>query len=190
MNIGKAILVVTLGCAAASGARADARSDVLAGIQRCGVIHDDRVWLDCVYGANQPMRSQLGLSPAPEFQQRLVPPVGTIAAPMPIDSGAAPPVSRSAPRSNKKPGFFSKILGNAPPVSVSRMASYRYDDSGAFIVALENGQEWHQTDVEGGKAIWVKSPSAYTVTITYGSFGSYGLRTSDSPRTYKVEPLK
>jgi len=190
MQIGKTILVVALGCAAISPALADARSDVLAGIQRCGVIHDDRVWLDCVYGANQPMRGQLGLSPAPEFQQRLVPPAGTIAPPMQMDASPAPPVSRSAPRNAKKPGFFAKVLGTAPPVAVSRMASYRYDESGAFIVVLENGQEWHQTDVEGGKAIWLKKPSDYTVTISNGSFGSYGLRTSDNPRTYKVEPLK
>src|SRR6187551_3725778 len=102
MNIGKTILMAALGCVAASQAQADPRSDVLAGIQRCGVINDDRVWLDCVYGANQPMRARLGLAPAPEFQQRLVPPVqlGSIAPQM--DSGAARPTP--AP-SNKKPGF-------------------------------------------------------------------------------------
>jgi len=191
MNIGKTVLVVACGFGCLSPALGDARSDVLAGIQRCGVIHDDRVWLDCVYGANQPMRGQLGLSPAPEFQQRLVPPVqlGTIAPPLQTNADRAPAQTGPAPRSNKRPGFFSKILGTAPSVAVSRMASYRYDESGAFIVALENGQQWHQTDVQGGKAIWVKEPSAYTVTISYGSFGSYGLRTSDNPRTYKVEPL-
>ena len=58
---------------AAAGARADTRDDVLSGIERCGVIHDDRTWLDCLYGAEQPMRAHLGLPPAPEFQQRLVP---------------------------------------------------------------------------------------------------------------------
>lgn len=187
MRIGKTILVLAFGCAAASGAHADPRSDVLAGIQRCGVIHDDRVWLDCVYGANQPMRSQLGLSAAPEFQQRLVPPVqlGTVAPPPPtmVDT-------RTAPRSNKKPGFWSNLTGTAPPVAVSRMASYRYDENGAFVATLENGQIWRQTDVHGGKVAWQKGPSAYTVTIINGAFGSYGLRTDDNPRSYKVERLK
>ena len=187
MNIGKAILVVALGCAAASQAQADPRSDVLAGIQRCGVIRDDRVWLDCVYGANQPMRAQLGLSPAPESQQRLVPPVqlSTLA---PQQMAPDLPPSRTVPRT--KPGFFTRLMGTDPPLAVSRMTSYRYDESGAFIVALQNGQEWHQTDVLGGKAIWQKKPSAYTVTITNGAFGSFGLRTDDSPRTYKVVRLK
>src|ERR1700722_15691587 len=50
------------------------RDDVLFGISRCGGIADDRTWLDCVYGAAQPMRAKLGLPPAPASQQALVPP--------------------------------------------------------------------------------------------------------------------
>jgi hypothetical protein len=187
MNFGKTVLLLACVCASASQARADARSDVLAGIQRCGVIHDDRVWLDCVYGANQPMRAQLGLAPAPEFQQRLVPSVQLGAPPQQMDLASAP---RPAPRANKKPGFFSTMLGIAPPVTVSHMASYRYDDNGAFIVTLENGQEWRQTDFQGDKAIWVKNPSAYKVTISNSAFGTFTLHTDESPTTYKVERLK
>jgi hypothetical protein len=187
MNIGKTILMAALGCIAASQAQADPRSDVLAGIQRCGVINDDRVWLDCVYGANQPMRAQLGLSPAPEFQQRLVPPVQLgVVAPQPMSSNA--PSAQAVPRS--KPGFMTRMLGMDAPLAVSRMTSYRFDGSGAFIVALQNGQEWRQTDVLGGKVSWLKKPSDYTVTITKGTFGSFGLRTDDNPRSYKVERLK
>ena len=185
MRMGRTILVAALGCTAASQAWADARSDVLSGIQRCGVIHDDRVWLDCVYGANQPMRAQLGLSPAPEFQQRLVPPAGTV-TPQQMASNAPP--MRAAAR--EKPGFWNRMLGTDPPLAVSRMASYRYDQSGAFIVALDNGQEWRQTDVLGGKVVWPNKPSTYTVTITKGAFGSFGLRTDENPHSYKVERLK
>ena len=165
-------------------ALADTRDEVIAGIERCGVIHDDRVWLDCVYGANQPMRARLGLQPAPEFQQRLVPSVQLSSAPPPprVASRQAPP--------RKKPGFFDTLLGNAPPAAVSRMRSYRYDKGGAFIVTLENGQEWRQTDVEGGTTSWYKSPAAYTVTIVPGAFGSYSLRTADSPHSFKVERVK
>lgn len=177
---------LALACVCATPALADARSDVLAGIQRCGVIHDDRVWLDCVYGANQPMRAQLGLSPAPEFQQRLVPPVQLGVAPQQMSSSAPP--TQAVP--GTKPGFMTRMLGMDPPLAVSRMTSYRFDGSGAFIVALQNGQEWRQTDVLGGKVSWTKKPSAYTVTITKGTFGSFGLRTDDNPRSYKVERLK
>jgi len=56
-------------------ALADTRDEVWAAMQRCQVIQDDRAWLDCTYGAKQPMRAKLGLPPAPEYQQRLVPPL-------------------------------------------------------------------------------------------------------------------
>ena len=184
MNIPKVIPVLIL-VVAAPAAHADTRTDVIAGIERCGVMNDNKVWLDCVYGAVQPMRAQLGLQPAPEFQQRLVPPVQMAVAPAPqaLTSPARPP----APR--KKPGFFTNLL-TAPPVAVSRMASYRYEKNGAFVVALENGQQWRQTELTAGNISWRNEPSSYTVTITEGAFGSYSLRTSDNPRTYKVEPVK
>jgi hypothetical protein len=96
----------------------------------------------------------------------------------------------SRPAPHKKAGFFETLVGDAPPVAVSRMTSYRYDKGGAFIVSLENGQEWRQTNVEGGSANWIKAPAAYTVTISQGAFGSYSLRTSDTPRSFKVERIK
>ena len=175
-----------IGVAIAPQAHADTRDEIVASIQRCRVMNDKRAWLDCVYGAIQPMRAELGLQPAPEFQQRLVPPpqTATAAPPPPVHTtNARPP----APR--RKAGFFDNLL-NAPPASVSRMASYRYERNGAFVVALENGQQWRQTDAEGGTVSWRKPPANYTVTITEGAFGSYSLRTSDSRRAYRVEPVK
>ena len=75
VHIQKFMMVLAAGIlASVASAQADTRDDIIAAIQRCGVIHDNRVWLDCAYGAIQPMRAQLGLQPAPEFQQRLVPP--------------------------------------------------------------------------------------------------------------------
>jgi hypothetical protein len=188
MKFGMTILLLASACIIAPQAWADARSDVLAGIDRCGVIHDDRVWLDCVYGANQPMRAQLGLSPAPEFQQRLVPQaqLGAVAPPMLSQPPPAQVPSRPL-TSNKRPGFLARLTGDAAPAAVSRMASYHYDTNGAFIVTLENGQEWRQASAETGKVTWLKKPSAYMVTIIYGSFGTYSLRTDDSAQTYKVE---
>lgn len=188
MNIG--ISALTLACAMACIAtplKADTRDEVLAGVQRCGAIQDDRNWLDCMYGAQQPMRARLGLPPAPDFQQRLVPAVqpGTaFRAPPPASSTVAP----SPPR--RKPGFFQSLAGNAPPYAVSRMASYRYLKDGAFVVTLENGQEWRQTDPNGGTVSWTKKPSAYLARITSGSFGSFSLSTDDSPKSYKVERVR
>ena len=181
----KWVIPVLMVLAAATPAHADTREDIIAAIERCGVINDNKVWLDCAYGAIQPMRAQLGLQPAPEFQQRLVPPAQTVyaAPPPPVRAASA------APRPRKKPGFFDNLL-NAPPVTVSKMASYRYEKNGAFVIALENGQQWRQTDTAGGTVSWTRAPADYTVTVTQGAFGSYSLRTSDNPRTYKVEPVK
>jgi len=173
----------------AASANADTRDDVLSGIERCGVIHDDRTWLDCLYGAEQPMRAHLGLAPAPEFQQRLVPtgpamPVSSMPAPI---STAPPPRGATTPP-RKRAGFWSTLLGTAPPFAESRMASYRFEKSGAFVVTLENGQQWRQVDVESGSvAHWPHRPSTYKVTITQGAFGSYTLHTDDNPHIYKVE---
>lgn len=182
----KKVIPILIGVAMTSQAHADTRDDIVAGIQRCRVMNDKRMWLDCVYGAIQPMRAELGLQPAPEFQQRLVPPpqIATAAPPPPVRTSTG-----RAPASRKKAGFFDNLL-NAPPVAVSRMSAYRYERNGAFVVALENGQQWRQTDAEGGTVSWRKTPASYTVTITEGAFGSYSLRTSDSSRTYKVEPVK
>ena len=70
-----AILVLTV------AADARPRDDALAGTLRCGVIADSRQWLDCFYGAAQPVRAALGLAPALAGQ------IGLAASP---PSGGAP----------------------------------------------------------------------------------------------------
>src|SRR6185437_15796543 len=45
-------------------AEARPRDDALSGAIRCGGVADSRQWLDCYYGAAQPMRAALGLGPA------------------------------------------------------------------------------------------------------------------------------
>jgi hypothetical protein len=186
------ISVLALTCAGISIAataplKADTRDDVLAGVARCGVIQDDRVWLECVYGAQQPMRARLALPPAPEFQQRLVPPASAGGNPPAIRAVARPPAK---PVARRKPGFFESLVGDAPPFAQSRMQSYRQERSGAFVVTLENGQEWRQTDAEAGTVTWTRKPSAYLITIRQGSFGSYTLHTDTSTRSYKVERVR
>ena len=188
---GLAIAAVT------SRARADTRDDVLSAIARCNVIHDNRVWLDCVYGAQQPMRALLGLPPAPEYQQRLVPapglaPAPAIAAPRsPVPATAqARTASGPVPVRRGRAGFLGNLFGANPPVAVARMTSYRFEKSGAFVVELENGQTWRQADVEAGTANWNRPASSYTVTVTQGAFNSYRLRTADNSRTFRVERAK
>src|ERR1700761_6319687 len=63
---------------AALPATARPRDDALAGAFRCAVIGDARQWLDCYYGAAQPVRAGLGLAPATAAQVKLAlaPPAG------------------------------------------------------------------------------------------------------------------
>ena len=68
----KVILAVAIMGGAPGLAYADTREDVVAGLTRCAALTDDRQWLDCYYGAAQPMRAWLGLSPAPQSQLKLL----------------------------------------------------------------------------------------------------------------------
>ena len=76
-TISLAFLLGSLGLGALTNpVLAGPREDVISGSQRCAVNADGRSWLDCYYGAAQPMRTQLGLPPAPASQLRLVPAAG------------------------------------------------------------------------------------------------------------------
>jgi hypothetical protein len=63
---------------ASSAAQALPRDDVMANAYKCSGVGDSRLWLDCYYGAAQPVRSALGMAPVTQSQARLMaaPPVG------------------------------------------------------------------------------------------------------------------
>jgi hypothetical protein len=167
---------------------ADIRDDVLSGMQRCQAIPDDRTWLDCTYGAQQPMRAKLGLPPAPDFQLRLVPPA---AGPQqrfvpPAAGPAAVSASGPAPLPRRKPSFFQILTGSAQPLAISPLASISYDAQGAFLVTLQNGQVWHQVDPDFSAKPRLKIGAK--ATVTPGAMGSYNFKTDQESRMYKVEP--
>lgn len=174
-------------------ALADTRDEVYARMQRCKVLRDDRAWLDCTYGAEQPMRAKLGLQPAPDFQQRLVPvPSSASVAPAypvpayPAYNSAAPRNAAPAPVPHRGASFFQVLTGSAPILTASTLASMQYDAAGAFIITLENGQVWHQENAESGTKVRFKTGAK--VTIKPAALGSYNLQASDNPHVYKVRP--
>ena len=59
-------------------AQARPRDDALSGAFRCAAIADSRAWLDCYYGAAQPVRAALGMPAALAAQLKLAasPPAG------------------------------------------------------------------------------------------------------------------
>jgi hypothetical protein len=70
-----AIVVVALEC---GSAEARPRDEAMSVAFRCAVIDDGRQWLNCYYGAAQPMRGYLGLPPATQTQLKIAaaPPAG------------------------------------------------------------------------------------------------------------------
>ena len=74
MRLRQLLLPLLLAATPLAAAHAGPRDDVKAGSSRCDSISDDHTWLNCYYGAAQPVRAELGLPPAPDAQRNLVPP--------------------------------------------------------------------------------------------------------------------
>ena len=159
----------------------DTRDDIYATMQRCRAFPEDRTWLDCIYGSQQAMRAKLGLAPAPEFQQRLVPP---LTSPPPPVASAAPQRAQPSVPPHRSASLLQIIAGTAPPVAVSRLASLQYNNQGAFIVTLENGQVWRQVNGVGER---VRFKPGTRITIRPGALGSYNLEDREAHHIYKVE---
>jgi hypothetical protein len=191
----KRILFVALGLAALTlPALAAPRDEVLYGVSRCGGIADDRTWLDCVYGAAQPMRAKLGLPPAPASQQALVPPAVPGQA-APAMANAAPPTINGRAMSEQEQKDFldysrlsvvpRSILKVFTPTEVqpeppTTLKTYKFDAAGYFVVTLANGETWRQDASDTAHARWNKPAGTYAAQIVPNS--------SSSGRALKVGP--
>lgn len=187
-------------------ALADSRDEVVAGMMRCAVITDDRQWLDCYYGAAQPMRSRLGLTPAPQSQQQILQhyysgaPVGprntapALAPLAPANQAAAPAtVASGPPPMPRQRGIFSDFLGGQDLARNAPVRDYKFNANGAFVITLADGQVWEQTGDDSGRhpAKWRDAPSSMHVTISQGAMRSYNLVLNGKESVqYKVHRVK
>jgi hypothetical protein len=156
------------------GAKAGPREDSRAGITRCDQLSEDRAWLDCVYGAVQPMRTRLGLVPAPDFQQRLVPgaaPATRVVPPRPVAALPAAPVRR----------------GNENWV---HLTAYAFDRHGMFTVTLPDGTVWQQQEDDVNYAHWKDPASRYIVSVGEGVSGHGTLELSNDGNEYLVRRVR
>lgn len=177
------VLLVLL---AVTPAMAGPREDVYSASLRCSAITDDRSWLECYYGAAQPMRGQLQLPPAPASQQALIPapiPGPTLqtfaARPAPVPQ-AKGPVTRT----------LEFLTGGDALVSKVSIKSYEGGGYGSFIVVLSNGQEWRQIDSQPRFTKWRDAASAHRVTIWKGALNTFNLGFDDENDRYKVRQVK
>ena len=155
----RAALIAMSLLAAVPAAAQGVRDQVMDGAARCAGIADDRAWLDCFYGSAQPMRSRLGLPPAPQAQTKLVPPAG------PAYAAAAPAYRRPAPPPQER-GFFAELLGSTRPVVTNMpMTAYRFDEGGRFTIRLQNGQTYVQEESDLSRPGWSGPPGNLLVTV-------------------------
>ena len=190
----KLALALIMGAAAISGpAFADARDDVLAGVARCGSYSDHRIWLDCFYGAAQPLRAELGLAAAPPSQTGLVN-LGSGNTMMAAPLGAAPmayaPAKPSAPPLKQDSGWAHFLLGTDTLENHSHITDYHFDKNGLFTITLAGGNVWQQNSGDTNRAHWDKPYANYRVTIKQGTVGSYDLLMDGENLYYKVRRIQ
>jgi hypothetical protein len=160
---------------------AEPRDGVYRAFDRCNVYADDHQWLNCIYGAAQPIRGELGLPQAPDTQINLVPVEGDPR----LAKQPVPPPKASQP--TKKTGFFSYLLGGNAIVESAKLKTYNFDKSGHFLVVLSNGEIWQQTADDRVLANWRGAPSQYAVSIQTGALGSFTLLVDGEDQAYKVQ---
>jgi hypothetical protein len=181
-------VVAAAGALAPGLALADAREEVVSGLTRCAGLTDDRQWLDCYYGAAQPMRAWLGLAPAPQAQLKLL-------QTQPQPTALPPTVSRATVRSGpppmpKRSGLLD-VFGGDDVVNNAPIKTYEIGNDG-FTVTLPDGQVWQQTEDDAAKnpARWRQPASSMRVTIRQGAMRSFNLVLNDQNQHYKVKRVR
>ena len=173
------VLVVLLLAALNTPAWAGPREDTLSGIARCASLPDDRTFLDCIYGAAQPMRAKLGLSAAPPAQQRLVPPASPSVA-------QTPPTAEAASPSAKQGGSLLGLFNDGE----RHMTAYSFDKRGLFTVTLSDGSVWRQDPNDTNFAHFGGKASNYAVTLVTGEFGKSRMSVRGEAGPYLVEQVR
>ena len=175
---------------AAPAAADPTRDDVMTALQRCAGFTDNRTWLNCYYGAAQPMRAQLGLSPAPDSQVSLV---GNAPVLPP------PPMTSTASTAKSGGGWFSGITDIFDSSSKTadsdfgagamRLASFSYGKDGLFTATLSDGEVWTQSPYDDLRAHWSGQATNYTVMVSSDMFGSHTMRVKGD-HDYRVIRVK
>ncbi len=155
------------------------RDDVLANVQRCAGFTDNRTWLNCFYGAAQPMRAQLGLPPAPEAQVKLV-----NAAPV-----AAPPMKKDSSGWLGIGNLFGSSGGDDFNTGTTRLTGYSFGKDGLFTATLADGEVWKQSPYDDVRAHWADKPETYLVVVTPDIMGSHTMRVRGD-QDYRVIRVK
>ncbi len=200
------VAVTSLGLLALASAPvfAGTRDDVLEAMGKCAALTDDKARLSCYDAVAPRLRDALNTPPAAldhtptEDEQKswFGFNIGDI-----FGSSTAP-AKQTTPQQ-----FGADKIPAPPPPAVSATAStattaapaepqeidsitagvteYSFNPFGKFIVFLDNGQVWKETDSDPAHF-----RSGDSVTIERGLLGSYNLHINDSSKVFKVTRVK
>lgn len=169
-------------------ALADAREEVVTGLTRCANLTEDRQWLDCYYAAAQPMRAQLGLSPAPQAQLKLLYAQPKAQA---LPSSVARAAVNSGPPPMPKTAGMLAVWGGDDVVQNAPVKTFD-DKPAGFVITLPDGQVWQQTPEDKARrpASWRMPAASMRVTITQGAMGTFNLKMNDENIFHKVKRVR
>jgi hypothetical protein len=162
------------------------RDNVMADAAGCIRMVSDRQWLNCYYGATQPMRAQLGLSALPQAPGAPARPMIARAAPATTVTTGTPPMPRSH-------GLLTGLFNDPAPI-VRRVPakSYSFDHNGAFTVVLADGQVWKQSaeDAVHHPANWRGPAPDLLVSVSPGAMNTFNLSVEGNDRYYKARRVR
>ncbi len=172
-------------------AAADSRALVRERMAQCDSLADTRLHLECLYGAVQPLRSELGLPQAPQAATF----AGVFNQPVPQAlPGGRPNLIPSQPpagqqqqqavvqqRAAEQPGFFSSVMTGALGIKTTKVAPEQF--------GLRNARPGPGVNVDHITARMAeynvdRKTGAFTVTLDNGQVWRRG-RTDDPAPTWR-----
>lgn len=187
---------------------------LLRTLSQCSALTDSRARLACYDAMAPSVRAAAGAkgrgvaaAPAPRAAVPRVsapPRPAAPAAPPPVASAPhvtapaaqAPAVANAKPRTKQEyQSWLERNVGNLfgggaasePAGQAGRIGvrAFAFDRNNKFVVVLDNGQVWRQTQGTDDAAFFHRG-SSNTVTITPARYGPHELRVNDSNRPYPV----
>lgn len=186
-----------------SPAVADPRQDLIDDMAKCATVHDGTARLACYDALNPAVMAAQNQTPAAPAAG--APP--TVAANPPTFDPYRP---LGVPSSEQiKPDQFGgeNLAPPAPPPGREAQApaapepqtldsitigvtDYSYNPYDKFLVILDNGQIWRQSESDTSAKAHFSKGEKNSVTISRGFLGSYNLVINDGGTVYKVKRLK
>jgi len=188
-------VAVVLVCA--TSAFAASRDDVLEALGKCAAVADDKARLACYDALAPHVKEALATPPAqlpPGHQPTKEEQESWFGFDLSNLFGASPAEqttpqqfgSEHLPETHAKEDVAAKEVESI----TAGVTDYAYTPFGKFIVFLDNGQVWRQSEGDADHANFHKVAKDNRVTISRGAMGSYNLKINDSDKIFKADRAK